>query len=85
MKQAIENKKMAEYCLMIVAKKGFLTKSELNLRLISKELSNIHKEILIRLPDIPDNKWIHLIPYDPKIRYIEMKQEVAEQSVPSHI
>lgn len=36
MKLAIENKKMAEYCLMLVAKSGIFTKNELNLRLVSK-------------------------------------------------
>ena len=65
---------MAEYSLVIVAKKGFLTKNDLSLRLVCHELQNIHKEILIRLPDIPDNMWIHLIPYNMKMNYIHMKQ-----------
>lgn len=30
-------------------------------------------------------KWIRLIPVNPRLQYIQMKQEVAEQSVPSAV
>ena len=32
-----------------------------------------------------EEKWVHMIPYDRKVVYIEMKQAVAENSVPSAI
>jgi hypothetical protein len=32
-----------------------------------------------------EDKWIRLIPVDKNLDYIKMKQEVAEESVPSPV
>ena len=37
MRKVFETKKLAEYCLWITAKRGFLSQSEINLRLVSSE------------------------------------------------
>ena len=85
MRKAIDNKKTGEYVLKIVAEHGYLGMEGLQYRTICKDLSNIHLEILPRLNIATENKWIRLIPVDKKLDYIQMKQEVAENSVPSAI
>lgn len=86
MKKAIENKKKGEYVLKIVAEHGYFGMEGLEYRTICKELKNIHLDILPRIKNLPsEKKWIRLIPVDKKMDYIQMKQEVAENSVPSAI
>jgi hypothetical protein len=41
-KKALDNKKMGEYAIKIVAQSGFLSKEELNFRLICKDLKGVH-------------------------------------------
>lgn len=81
----MENKKIAEYAITIAAKRGFFGKADLNLRLINSTLKNVHLEIISRLDMKIEEKWIHLIPFRRELDYVDMKREVAEQSVPSAI
>lgn len=76
---------MAEYGIMVTAKRGFFGKGDLGLRLINSEMKNIHLEILSHLEMPTEIKWVHLIPLNKKLDYVEMKREVAENSVPSAI
>jgi hypothetical protein len=76
---------MGEYAIKIIAQHGFFGKEELKYRSICKDLKNIHLDILGRLNMSTEQKWIRLIPIDSKMEYIKMKQEVAEQSVPSAV
>ena len=85
MRKAFEQKKVAEFGIMVAAKRGSFGKDDLSLRLVTSGHKNIHREIISRL-DMPINeKWIHIIPLKQDLNYVEMKQEVAEKSVPSSI
>ena len=73
MRFVIEKKKMAEFCIKITAKKGFLSQKEINTRLVCKQLRDIHKNILYGIKMAPQDKWIHLIP-EKKMNYQQFKK-----------
>lgn len=72
--KAVEEKKIGEYVIRIVAQHGFLGREELTLRIVSRGLRDIHLDILARLNISTYMKWIRLIPVDQKLDYIRMKQ-----------
>lgn len=43
MKKIIQSKKLGVFCIQLAAQKGFFSREELNLRLVCKELTNIHR------------------------------------------
>lgn len=66
----------------MVAKRGFLSISDINLRLVCKKLRNVHRVILYQL-DFP--KKYQRLTDAPDRNYIQMKTEVAQNSFPSTI
>ena len=46
---AIENKSVAQYAFLIIASNGFFKKEDIELRLVCKELQNIHLQILANI------------------------------------
>jgi hypothetical protein len=42
LRKIIETKKVAEFCILITAKRGFFSREQLNIRMISKYLINVH-------------------------------------------
>ena len=43
MKKVIQGNKIAVFCINLAAKRGFFSREEIKLRLVCKDLTNIHR------------------------------------------
>ena len=69
MRMILEENRVAEFCIWLTVKKGFLSIESIRIREVSKYLSLTHQLILYRMSLSTTVKWPKMVPFNQNLNY----------------